>query len=175
METIAFKVKKGSKLYQDYFLEKKEKTFFQKLAGKFFDEHFPEAKVFALTDRLTVGLSEEDAKKYRGQLMKDVTYSHGTPLYQFKRSSPLDKLWVEQVCKRVNGNALHANFWWVLEFSKSGLFKGSKTMWDDKKGNVYGLIETSDSWTHLTVPDMVERIKLSDYYAVAESVYPEEV
>ena len=175
MQTIAFKVKPNTDLYNNYFRQKTEKEIFGKLAEAFMNEHFPNAQVFALADRLTVGLSEEEAKEYRDQLMKDVRYYDGKALYQFKRSSPLDKLWVEQVCKKVNGNNLNANFWWPSAFYDSGCFKGSTAMWDDKKGNVYGLVETSDEWTHLVVPDTVERIKLSEYYAIAEQAYPEEV
>ena len=46
-------------------------------------------------------------------------------------------------------------------------------MWDDKEGNVYGLIEAKDEYSNLSVPDTVERIKISEYYANAERVYPE--
>ena len=107
--------------------------------------------------------------------MKGVRYFDGEPLYQFKRSSELDKLWYKQVCARVNGEALYANLWWFMDFCDNGCFKGSYAMWDDKEGNVYGLIETKDEYSILSVPDTVERIKISEYYAVIERVYPEEM
>ena len=84
MQTIAFKVKPDTDLYKNYFSQKKEKAFFNKLARTFLEEHIPEFKMYGLTDRLTVGLSEENARKYQGQLMKGVRYFDGEPLYQFK-------------------------------------------------------------------------------------------
>ena len=173
MQTIAFKVKPDTDLYKNYFSQKKEKAFFNKLARTFLEEHIPEFKMYGLTDRLTVGLSEENARKYQGQLMKGVRYFDGEPLHQFKRSSELDKLWCKQVCARVNGEALYANLWWFMDFCDNGCFKGSYAMWDDKEGNVYGLIEAKDEYSNLSVPDTVERIKISEYYANAERVYPE--
>ena len=119
MQTIAFKVKPDTDLYKNYFSQKKEKAFFNKLARTFLEEHIPEFKMYGLTDRLTVGLSEENARKYQGQLMKGVRYFDGEPLYQFKRSSELDKLWCKQVCARVNGEALYANLWWFATMAVS--------------------------------------------------------
>lgn len=174
MQTIAFKVKSDTDLYKNYFAQKSEKAHFDILAQAFLKEYIPEFTMYALGDRLVVGMSEEDAKTYRSQLLKSVRYFDGKPLYQFKHSSAIGKLWSEQVCEKVDREALYANFWWPSVFYDSGSFKGAYALWDDKEGNVYGLVEAKDEWTHLVVPDTVERIKLSEYYEIAERVYPED-
>ena len=72
MQTIAFKVKPNTDLYNNYFRQKTEKEIFGKLAEAFMNEHFPNAQVFALADRLTVGLSEEEAKEYANSLIQRI-------------------------------------------------------------------------------------------------------
>lgn len=160
MQSITFKVKPDSELYKNYFISKKERIFFKKLAISFIEMHIPEATSIDCNERLTVALSVTDKEKYANQLTKSVKRYNGKILHQFRKNSVLNHLWEKQVCSRVDWDAIDINNLWFLNFCKDW-FKISYSLWDDDKGNVYGTVETMDDSTKLIVPDDVELIHRS--------------
>lgn len=171
---VAFRVKKDSDLYRKYFLEKAEKERAAKLGSQFMEDHLPGVNVYAMRRQLTVELTDEQRDEFSDQLKAKGEASQGHYFYTFKKNSPMNKLWVEEVYNKLDNAAITGMFFWFRDFFPHASFKCSTSIWDGKDGEVYGLVETKDPQTCLQVPVYVERIKMSEYYARLEEAYPEE-
>lgn len=79
----AFKVKKDSRLYNNYFISKSERERFRQLANSFFDSIGYDGR-YTLTRRLMVNQSE----LFPNELCKTQTREG---LYRFKINSPTQK------------------------------------------------------------------------------------
>ena len=158
----AFKVKKDSKLYRDYFISDNEKRKFQKLGDAFFDK-IGYNGAYTLTRNLMVKNSLSTLSEYfPNELCKNANQNG---LYKFKVKSPTQKRWEEEVISQIDMEAYNAiKFWWM-----NCIWSGRYTIWD-YNGEVYGMFEAKED-IKLT-DDMVE-IKMSEYYRIIEEMEEE--
>lgn len=165
MFDITFIVSKESPMYENHFAQKSETYKFRKLGCAFIDKYFPDERNtrFAINERLSMDLTQEDAEKYASQLMKNKTPKG---LYSFRLNSSMNLLWVKEVVRHINISRLDANCFWWMYFPGNG--KLSVAMWDDSEGHVYGHYESEFIPKEYKLPDGITVIKLSEYYAVKE-------
>jgi len=170
---VAFRVKKDSDLYNRYFREKTEKERAAKLGSQFMEAHLPGVNIYAMREQLTVELNDELKARFSEQLKAKVESSQGYYFHTFKKNSPMNKLWVEEVYNKLDKAAMSGMFFWFRDFFLDAPYKCSTSIWDGKDGEVYGLVESKNPNTCIQVPTYVERIKMSEYYAHLEKAYPE--
>lgn len=171
---IAFRVKKDTPLYENFFKEKAEKERAEKLGADFLKENMPEVTVFALCEQLTVEFPSEEVKEqYKSQLKVADCVVHGKRLYTFKKNSAMNKKWQTDVFGQVDKAAFRSMFFWQRDFIASPTFRCRASIWSTKAGEVYGIVETMADGDKLQVPSYVDQIKLSEYYAQLESEYPD--
>lgn len=85
----------------------------------------------------------------------------------FKKNSPMNKRWHEEVTSHINPYSLTASKWWFMDFPYCG--KCQIAMWDDGCGNVYGYYSTQAAHHNSgKLPDYVQPIKMSEYYIAQE-------
>lgn len=165
MFEIAFKVNPDSDFYKNYFMKKAEKKKFLKLANKFLDKYFwGEWLSLNLSGRLTIRLNAEGTQKYAQQTTK---HSNCPGFSTFKKQSPMNRLWEDEVCKCVDWKKFSANDFWWMNFHGTG--KISTELWDDEQGNLYGYFSSEFSGKNTKVPESVTQMKLSEYYAAYEN------
>lgn len=169
---IAFKIDADSKLYQAYYLEQKERRRFAELAKQFIQKYFPSSKdnAFAISKRLQIELDQKDVEPVKNQLMKASVQYKRRQMYQFKASSFLGKAWVREVYDQIDNKALYATRGWFLDF---GIWEAEYSLWDDKKGTVYGLLKNQSEGDTIEVPCYAIPIKMSEYYSIMEQAYPD--
>ena len=170
MAEYAFKVKKDSKIYADYFTQKNEEDKCHDLAREFFFAHFDNSKrQFRMEKNLMCSLSKEEVEKYRDQLKKSTL---GESVKGFLARAPMNKLWQKEVYGNIDPNKLKANYVWWSEFlSVMGILGGIEySMWDNGEGEVYGLLISKYPPSHPELPDSVEQIKMSEYYGEIERI-----
>lgn len=85
--------------------------------------------------RLTVKLPPNDEEWFGAQLMKEKSESG---LRVFKKNSPMNKRWHEEVTSHIDPYSLTASKWWFMDFPYCG--KCQIAMWDDGCGKFTGII-----------------------------------
>lgn len=169
MTEIAFLVKPDSEMYRKYFKQKNELDKFVGFASAFIDKYFVSRNKdfnysFSTSMRLTVKLPPNDEEWFGTQLMKEKTEKG---LCVFKKNSPMNKRWREEVTSHINLDSLTASKWWFMDFPYYG--KCQIAMWDDGCGNVYGYYSTPAAHHNSgKLPDYVQSIKMSEYYIAQE-------
>lgn len=169
MTEIAFLVKPDSEMYRKYFKQKNELDKFVGFASAFIDKYFASRNKdfdysFSTNMRLTVKLPPNDEEWFGAQLMKEKTEKG---LCVFKKNSPMNKRWHEEVTSHINPDSLTASRWWFMDFPYCG--KCQIAMWDDGCGNVYGYYSTQAAHHNSgKLPDYVQPIKMSEYYIAQE-------
>lgn len=169
MTEIAFLVKPDSEMYRKYFKQKNELDKFVRFASAFIDNYFVSRNKdfdysFSTNMRLTVKLPPNDEEWFHTQLMKGKTENG---LCVFKKNSPMNKRWHEEVTSHINPDSLTASRWWFMDFPYYG--KCQIAMWDDGCGNVYGYYSTPAAHHNSgKLPDYVQPIKMSEYYIAQE-------
>lgn len=153
----AFKVRKDSKLYNNYFISKSEKERFRQLANSFFDSIGYDGR-YTLTRRLMIDQSE----LFPNELCKTQTREG---LYRFKISSPTQKQWEQEVVDKVDMEACNCNDFWYFDC----LMRGKYNLWD-YNGEVYGYLESD---YELKLIEDMEEIKMSEYYKIIEEIEDE--
>lgn len=169
MTEIAFLVKPDSEMYRKYFKQKNELDKFVGFASAFIDKYFVSRNKdfnysFSTNMRLTVELPPNDEEWFGAQLMKEKTEKG---LCVFKKNSPMNKRWREEVTSHINLDSMTASKWWFMDFPYYG--KCQIAMWDDGCGNVYGYYSTPAVHHNSgKLPDYVQPIKMSEYYIAQE-------
>lgn len=169
MTEIAFLVKPDSEMYRKYFKQKNELDKYVGFASAFIDKYFASRNKdfdysFSTNMRLTVNLPPNDEEWFGAQLMKEKTEKG---LCVFKKNSPMNKRWHEEVTSHINPDFLTASRWWFMDFPYYG--KCQIAMWDDGCGNVYGYYSTPAAHHNSgKLPDYVQPIKMSEYYIAQE-------
>lgn len=169
MTEIAFLVKPDSEMYRKYFKQKNELDKFVGFASSFIDKYFVSRNKdfdysFSTNMRLTVKLPPNDEEWFGAQLMKEKSESG---LCVFKKNSPMNKRWHEEVTSHINPYSLTASKWWFMDFPYCG--KCQIAMWDDGCGNVYGYYSTPAAHHNSgKLPNYVQPIKMSEYYIAQE-------
>lgn len=158
----AFIVKPDSKLYKDYFTERKEKQKFHELALDFSKKfNFSEGRKYCINERLMIELTEEEYSQYKHQLLKDKREG----LYVFKKNSDMQKAWEINVVSQCNMNDIYLISFWCYDFITVG--SCSYSLWNDE-ATLYCYVRSKNE--ELNIPDYVEEIKLSEYYAKIEEM-----
>lgn len=150
----AFKVKKDSRLYNNYFISKSEKERFRQLANSFFDSIGYDGR-YTLTRRLMADQSE----LFSNELCKTQTREG---LYRFKINSPTQKQWEQEVVDKVDMKTCNCNDFWYFDC----LMRGKYNLWD-YNGEVYGYLESD---CELKLTEDMEEIKMSEYYRIIEEI-----
>lgn len=167
---IAFKVKPGSQMYKNFFIQEEEETKFLALAFRFIDKYFGKEcdHSFKIAPQLSVSMSSEEHEKFKPQLLKKVDVSGTRTIWTFRQKSDMNKKWQDEVCKHISEKRLYANRWWHFDFPGYG--RKSVAMWDDGCGNVYGYYYAENAnINEEALPKDIELIKLSQYYAAIEN------
>lgn len=157
----AFKITRGSKLYNEYFETHAEKQKMHNLARVFFEKHdmLDEGLGYCLRKDLVMQLTSEQQAKYAGQLKKLVD---ADGMRYFKKSSALYKEWQEMVVSKVDLKVIDQMYFWYWPY----IGQGQYALWHDKE-ELYGYLSDYHK-DAIELPECFERIKLSAYYAVRE-------
>lgn len=162
MTERAFRVNPESDFHKKYFLMWEEKKKFANLAHDFFKKNgFSEGYAYATIARLCAELSPEDHARFAGQY-KVQPDKYG--LYTFKKRSPLQRQWEAEVVSKVDMSVLSSFDFWYWSFINSG----SYALWQHD-GVLYGYL-SQKSGEEIKLADYMEPIKMSEYYAVIESM-----
>lgn len=130
MFEIAFKVNPDSDFYKNYFIKKAEKKKFLKLANKFLDKYFwGEWLSLNLSGRLTIRLNAEGTQKYAQQTTR---HSNCPGFSTFKKQSPMNRLWEDEVCKCADWKKFSANDFWWMNFHGTPMLQNAGTMQSGK-------------------------------------------
>ena len=86
---IAFKVKPGSQMYKNFFIQEEEETKFLALAFRFIDKYFGKEcdHSFKIAPQLSVSMSSEEHEKFKSQLLKKVDVSGTRTIWTFRQSA----------------------------------------------------------------------------------------
>ena len=162
----AFRVAKGSKLYEEYFEAQAEKQKMHDLARVFFEKHdlLNDGLGYRMIEALAMQLTEEQKEKYKTQLKK-LEDTNG--MCYFKRSSPMYKEWYETVSSKVDMNIIDQLWCWYWPY----IGQGSYALWHS--GDVlYGYLSDKHK-DKIELPDYMEPIKMSEYYKAQEDRHEE--
>lgn len=162
MKEIAFTVNPDSELYNKYFEAKKEKQHFHDLARMFFEKYdLLDSGGYYQSRSLGLELNAEQKKRFAEQLKKDDD-KNGISI--FKKKSPMQKAWNEEVTSKVNFEVINAIGFWYFDFINCG----SYNFWDNN-GIVYGYLKDTYK-EEIQLADYMTEIKMSEYYSVIESL-----
>ena len=158
----AFKVKKHSKLYKDYFRSEAERKKFKKLGDAFFDKIGYKGS-YTLTRNLMVKNNLNTLSDFfPNELYK---YANSNGLYKFKVKSQTQKCWEKEVISQIDMEAYNAiKFWWM-----NCIWSGRYTIWD-YNGEIYGMFEAKND---IKLTEDMEEIKMSEYYRIIEEMEDE--
>lgn len=124
MVEVAFKVVKGSKFYNDYFIGKEERQKFHDLAIEFFKNNgFSLNGKYIQCERLRLELTDEEQEKYSSQLMK---YHDNYGMCVFKKKSKIQKKWEEEVYNKVDNSKIENVSLWYCKY----INRGAYSLWD---------------------------------------------
>lgn len=157
----AFKVTKGSKLYNEYFETQAEKQKMHDAARAFFEKHdlLDDGLSYCLREDLVMQLTPEQQKKYTNQLKKLVDKNE---MYYFKKSSPMYKEWVATVASKVNLKVIDQTYFWYWPYIGHGKY----ALWHHND-ELFGYLSDQHK-DKLDLPEYFEPIKMSTYYAMME-------
>lgn len=157
----AFRVVKGSKLYEEYFEVQAEKQKMHYLARIFFEKHnlLDDGMGYRMIESLAMQLTPEQKEKYKTQLKK-LEDSNG--MCYFKKSSPMYREWYETVSSKVDINIIDKLWCWYWPY----ISKGRYALWHDGE-NLYGYL-SDEHKEKLELSDYMEPIRMSEYYAIQE-------
>lgn len=162
MKEVAFVVQSDSEFYNKYFKAKEERQRFHDLARKFFEEHdLLDNGEYYQTKFLGLKLNPEQKKRFANQLKK---YADENGMNIFKKNSPMQKSWSEDVVSKVDFVVLDAIKFWHFPFIDCG----SYNLWD-YNGVVYGFLKDKYK-EEIRLADYMTEIKMSEYYSVIESL-----
>ena len=158
----AFKVIKGSKLYNEYFEAQAEKQKMHDLARVFFEKHdlLNDGLSYRMTESLIMQLTPEQKEKYKTQLKKLVDVND---MCYFKKASPMYKEWYETVSSKVDVNIIDQLWCWFWPY----IGQGSYALWHHND-ELYGYLSDKHK-EKLELSDYMEPIKMSEYYAIKEA------
>lgn len=161
----AFRVSKAAPLYQIYFLAEAEKNRFHALARDFFAKHDfsteGEYTGYYMNENLCMQLSPEDREKYAAQIKK---YADKNDIYYFKKTAALNKAWKNEVVALCDMQKLDGTWCWYFPYIHTGKY----SLWHDGT-DLYGYL-MDEHETELKLPDWMEPMKMSEYYAVQEAI-----
>ncbi len=162
MTEQAFKVVKGSKLYNEYFEAQAEKQKMHDLARVFFEKHdlLNDGLGYRMIEPLAMLLTPEQREKYASQLKKNTDENN---MCYFKKASPMYQEWLRDVASKVNFNIIDQLWCWYWPY----IGKGRYALWHDGD-TLYGYL--SDEHDRLKLSDDFVPIKMSEYYAIQESL-----
>jgi hypothetical protein len=157
----AFKVVKGSKLYEEYFEAHTEKQKMHDLARVFFEKHdlLNDGLGYRMIESLAMQLTPEQADKYRSQLK--VTEDADGMRY-FKKASPMYKEWHETVTSKVDFNIIDQLWCWYWPY----INKGRYSLWH-QGDELYGYL-SDEHKDKIELSEYMIPIKMSEYYMVQE-------
>lgn len=157
MNEVAFRVKKGSDLYNKYFAAKAEKNKFVDLAHEFFASRMiADSSLYRLSPDLCLELTPAQRDLFGPQLKK---YQDSDGLYCFKKNSIMQRAWDDEVISHVNMVAIYDAAVWYWPY----ISRGSQTMWD-RDGELYGYLSNADR----PLSEDMEPMKLSEYHRIIE-------
>lgn len=161
----AFIVNKSAPLYKSHFMAVAERQKFHVLARSFFDKYAfvqEEGKTgYYIAEDLRMQLAESDREKYASQLTKLIDKND---LSYFKRNSKMNKAWQKEVVSLCDFKVIEGTWCWYFPY----IGQGSYALWHS--GNVlYGYLSDKNKTT-LDLPEWMEPIKMSEYYAVQEEL-----
>lgn len=161
MKEIAFQIKRDSEFYKKYFETKAEKEKFHKLARIFFEKYnLLDNLEYYQTEFLGLKLTIEQKERFKKQIKK---YADDKGMSIFKKLSPMQKAWEEEVTSNINFQILDQNDWWY-----GGMISyGSHSLWD-YNSDVYGYLLDRHK-DEIKLPDYMVEIKLSRYHSIIES------
>ncbi len=156
---LAFRVKKDSEFYKQYFAAQKEREHFFQLAKAFFDKYDIDGSYYHVEDLEIKFLYEHVRKKFQNQMC---VKPDKKGFYRFKKASAMNKEWRETVTSNVDFKRLNQCELWFLDV----LMTGWHAMWP-LEDEIYGMVESD--WVEEIKPmDYMEPIKRSEYYAAME-------
>ena len=158
----AFKVVKGSKLYNEYFETQAEKQKMHDLARVFFKKHdlLNDGLGYCLREDLVMQLTTGQQKKYAAQLKKLVDKNE---MHYFKKSSAMYKEWQATVVSAVDMKIIDQMYFWYWPY----IGQGQYALWHHKD-MLYGFLSDYNK-EKLELPGYMEPIKMSEYYAALEA------
>jgi hypothetical protein len=158
----AFTIKKGSKLYKEYFEAQSEKQKMHDLARVFFEKHdlLNDGLGYRMIEGLAMQLTTEQKEKYKTQLKK-LEDTNG--MCYFKKSSPMYKEWHETVTSKVDFNVIDQLWCWYWPY----INKGRYALWH-RNDELYGYL-SDEHKEKLELSEYMEPIKMSEYYAIQEA------
>lgn len=161
MKEIAFVVKPDSEFYNKYFKAKEEKQHFHELARNFFEKNdLLDSGEYYQTGFLGLKLNAEQKKRFAEQLKK---YDDENGMSIFKKKSPMQREWNENVTSKVDFEIIDAIKFWYFSF----INHGSYNLWD-YNGSIYGYLKDNYK-EEIQLADYMTEIKMSEYYSVIES------
>ena len=156
----AFRVTKGSKLYNEYFETQAEKQKMHDLARVFFEKHdlLNDGLGYRQIESLVMELTPEQQEKYATQLKKN---KDGKMCY-FKKASPMYQEWLREVASKVDFNIIDQLWCWYWPY----IGQGQYALWHHND-ELYGCLSDYHK-DKLELPEYFELIKMSTYYAMME-------
>ena len=162
MKEIAFVINPDSEFYDKYFKAKEEKQHFHELVRKFFEKNdLLDSGEYYQAGFLGLKLNTEQKKRYAEQLKK---YDDENGMSIFKKKSPMQREWDEDVVSKVDFEIINAIKFWYFGF----INRGSYNLWD-YNGSVYGYLKDNHK-EEIQLADYMTEIKMSEYYSVIESL-----
>lgn len=162
MKEIAFIVKPDSDFYRDYFDAKEEKDKFHNLAKEFFEKYdLVDSGKYYQTEFLGLELNSEQRKRFESQLKK---YDDENGMSRFKKNSPMQKSWNEEVTSKVDLKLIDKTKFWYFSL----ILSGSYSLWDCD-GVIYGYLKDNNR-DDIKLVDYMMKIKMSEYYSVIEKI-----
>lgn len=160
----AFRVAKASKLYSEYFKAQAEKQKMHDLARVFFEKHdlLNDGLGYRMIEGLAMQLTPEQRDKYASQLKKLVD---SDDMCYFKKASPMYQEWLREVSSKVDFNIMDQLWCWYWPY----IGKGRYALWNDGE-NLYGYL-SDEHKEKLELADYMEPIKMSEYYAIQETIH----
>jgi hypothetical protein len=158
----AFRVTKGSSLYNKYFETQAEKQKMHDLARVFFKKHslLDDGLGYRMIEGLAMQLTPDQKEKYKTQLKK---FEDADGMCYFKKASHMYKEWHETVTSQVDFNIIDQLWCWYWPY----IGKGRYALWNDGE-NLYGYL-SDEHKEKLELSDYMEPIKISEYYAIQEA------
>ena len=152
---FAFRLKKGSKMYNNYMDALSERQKLHDLSKAFYNKYAFSGNSYIEGDRMTIELSDEEVEKYSGQIMKDTVQG----CHRFKKNSKMQKLNEEEVVKHCDIGRTRKNIIWYWPYMDCGKY----AMWSNGEDEVYGYLSNCRNPSD----DMIQ-IKMSEYYKAKE-------